>query len=162
MRKHLKIVENNKASKGLRFANYFVDLFTFYILFTCAFLMLLTISPAFNSWISNINSITDRLLSIVCYVVYIFIIESVTGGRSLGKLITGTKVIMIDGSKPSVSNFFIRNITRGIILIDQLSFFGETGLHDSWSDTRVISIKNYEAEKQVRTDIEDLGKKEIA
>ena len=73
----------------------------------------------------------------------------------------GSKVIMTDGTEPTLKDYLIRNICR-LVPFDGLSFLGENGWHDSWSDTRVISIKNYQAEKQAKSDIEDLGKKEIA
>ena len=160
MRKHLRIIEDNRASQGIRFANYIVDLVTFYIIYFMITGLLLLISPAFNGWLSNASDMTQRLTGILSYITFSFLIESATGGRSIGKLITGTKVIMIDGTKPTVGNFFLRNIIRGIILVDQLSFFGENGFHDSWSETRVINIKNYESERQAKDDINSLGTKE--
>ncbi len=86
--------------------------------------------------------------------------EYFTNGRTVGKYITGTKVITVDGKRPTLKEYFIRNMIR-IIPIDSLSFFGENGWHDSWSDTRVINIRNYDVERQTKSDIEDLGKKEI-
>ncbi|ALR31243.1 MULTISPECIES: RDD family protein [Chryseobacterium] len=161
MRKYLRIVDNHRATKGQRFGNYIIDLISFYIVYFMFGGILLIISPAFNHWISNSSELSQRLMGILSYISYCFLMESITGGRSIGKLITGTKVIMIDGSKPKIGNFFVRNIIRGIILVDQLSFFGENGLHDSWSETRVINIKNYESEKQVKSEIEGIGAKEI-
>lgn len=162
MRKHLVIIERHRASKGSRFANYLIDLVAFYIAFFIILTILMIISPAFREWIANSNDLLQRLMGIISYILFSFFIEAVTGGRSLGKLITGTKVIMIDGQKPSVGNYFLRNIIRGIILIDQLSFLGENGIHDSWSNTRVISIKNYDAERQLKSDINTIGTKEMS
>lgn len=161
MIKHLRIIEDNRADKGIRAANYFVDLISFYIIYVFIFLLLLKISPAFNVWAVNLNPIADRLMSIVGYISYMFLVETLTGGRSLGKLITGTKVIMIDGTQPSVGDYFLRNIIRGIILVDQLSFFGENGFHDSWSKTRVINIKKYESERQAKSEISSIGTKDF-
>ncbi|MFP3593325.1 RDD family protein [Chryseobacterium sp. SIMBA_038] len=160
MRKHLRIVEDHRADKGLRVANYFIDLIIFYIVYFVIIGILLAISPAFNGFVANMSTITDRLLLIISYVLYSFLIETLTGGQSIGKLITGTKVIMIDGTKPTVGNFFVRNCIRGIIIIDQFSFLGDNGFHDNWSDTRVIKVKNYVAEKQAKDDINSLGAKE--
>jgi uncharacterized RDD family membrane protein YckC len=162
MRKYLRIVDNHRATKGQRFANYIIDLISFYIIYFMFTGILLIISPAFNHWVSNSSELSQRFVGILSYISYCFLIESITGGRSIGKLITGTKVIMIDGSKPKVGNFFVRNIIRGIILVDQLSFFGENGLHDSWSETRVINIKDYESERQAKDDINLIGTKDIS
>ncbi|WP_435523038.1 hypothetical protein [Chryseobacterium indoltheticum] len=49
-----------------------------------------------------------------------------------------------------------------LVPFDALSFFGENGWHDSWSDTRVINIKNYQAERQTKNEIDNIGVKEIA
>jgi len=161
MRKYLQIVDRHRASKGARLVNYLIDLIAFYIVFFVLLMILMAISPAYRGWIANSSDIAQRLLGIISYILFSFFMEAVTGGRSLGKLITGTKVIMIDGQKPSVGNYFLRNIIRGIILVDQLSFLGENGFHDNWSSTRVVNIKNYEAERQLKSDINSIGAKEM-
>ncbi|HCA07883.1 RDD family protein [Chryseobacterium sp.] len=159
MRKYLQIIDRNRASKGARFANYMIDLIAFYIVFFVIMLIITLINPAYGRWFANTHDLLQRLIGIISYTLFSFLIEAATGGRSLGKLITGTKVIMTDGEKPSVGDYFLRNIIRGIVLIDQLSFFGENGLHDSWSNTRVINIKNYDAERQLKSDINSIGAK---
>ncbi|KFF23026.1 RDD family protein [Chryseobacterium sp. JM1] len=159
MRKYLQIIDRHRASKGARFANYMIDLVAFYIVFFVILLVITLINPAYGRWFANTHDLLQRLIGIISYALFSFFIEAVTGGRSLGKLITGTKVIMTDGEKPSVGDYFLRNIIRGIVLIDQLSFFGENGLHDSWSNTRVINIKNYDAERQLKSDINSIGAK---
>ncbi|MBB6372016.1 RDD family protein [Chryseobacterium shigense] len=161
MRKYLQIVDRHRASKGTRFANYLIDLVAFYIFFFVILMIVMTISPAYREWLANSSDLAQRLMGIITYILFSFLMETVTGGRSLGKLITGTRVIMIDGQKPSVGNYFLRNIIRGIILVDQLSFLGENGFHDNWSNTRVINIKDYEAERQLKSDINSIGAKEI-
>jgi uncharacterized RDD family membrane protein YckC len=161
MRKYLQIVDRHRASKGARFANYLIDLVAFYIVFFIILMILMPISPAFREWIANTSDIAQRLLGIISYILFSFFMEAITGGRSLGKLITGTKVIMIDGEKPSIGNYFVRNIIRGIILVDQLSFLGENGFHDNWNSTRVVNIKDYEAERQLKSDINSIGAKEM-
>ena len=161
MRKYLQIVDRHRASKGARFANYLIDLVAFYIVFFIVIMILMLISPAFKEWIVNSGDLVQRLLGVISYILFTFFVETFTGGRSLGKLITGTKVIMTDGQKPSAGNYFLRNIIRGIILVDQLSFLGENGFHDQWSNTRVINIKDYEAETQLKSDINSIGAKEM-
>ncbi|MEF9476807.1 hypothetical protein ACR1PO_06925 [Chryseobacterium sp. RRHN12] len=54
-----------------------------------------------------------------------------------------------------------RSLSR-IVPFDGLSFLGVNGWHDSLSETRVINLKNYQAEIQAKSEIEALGKKEIA
>ncbi|MCT2562641.1 RDD family protein [Chryseobacterium herbae] len=159
MRKYLQIIDRHRASKGARFANYMIDLVAFYIVFFIILMLLTVINPAYGEWLANAHDLALRLLGIISYALFSFLVEALTGGRSLGKLITGTKVIMTDGQKPSVGDYFLRNMIRGIIVVDQLSFLGENGLHDSWSNTRVINIKNYDAERQLKSDINSIGAK---
>lgn len=168
--KYLQIVDRHRASKGTRFLNYIIDGIFGYILVLLFFGLLLIIYSFISgstlievgTSMQNINPLLDRIITLGCCAMFMFLIETVTKGRSLGKLITGTRVIMIDGSKPTIGNYFLRNIIRMLPLIDQLSFLGENGFHDSWSNTRVINIKDYEAENQLKNDINSIGTKEIA
>ncbi|MCC9644682.1 RDD family protein [Rhodopirellula sp. JC740] len=64
-------------------------------------------------------------------------------GATLGKFITGTRVIAADGGKAGFGKIIGRNLAR-MIPFDPLSFlFGDktTGWHDSISGTRVIDIR---------------------
>lgn len=169
MRKYLQIVDRHRASQGLRFANYIIDLIFSYIFILIIFGVLgIVYALIADSSVEeigykmeNINPILDRLITLSAYLLIMFLTELITQGRSIGKLITGTKVIMIDGTSPTVGNYLLRNIIRGIPLVDQLSFFADkSGLHDKWSQTCVILKKDYEAELQLKSDINTLGTKE--
>ncbi|ASK30559.1 hypothetical protein CEY12_10755 [Chryseobacterium sp. T16E-39] len=171
MRKYLQIVDRHRASQGLRLVNYIVDFIFSYIII----LVLLGLSGIAFALITgstveeigyrmeNMNPMLDRLITLSAYLLVMFLTETISRGRSLGKLITGTKVIMIDGSTPTVGNYLLRNIIRGIPFVDQLSFLADkSGLHDKWSQTCVIIKKDYEAELQLKSDINSLGEKEIS
>ena len=93
--------------------------------------------------------------------IYYFLTESYLNGRSIGKMITGTRVISTDGTKPSTKQILNRCLYR-IIPFESFTFFGTDGWHDSLTDTRVINYKNYLAETQLKEEIEDIGKREIA
>ncbi|MBK1897920.1 RDD family protein [Chryseobacterium paridis] len=170
MRKYLQIVDRHRASQGLRLANYIIDFIVSYI-FVLILLGLSGITYAFITGstveeigyrMENMNPMLDRLITLSAYLFVMFLTETISKGRSLGKLITGTKVIMIDGTSPSVGNFLLRNIIRGIPFVDPLSFLADkSGLHDKWSQTCVIVKKDYEAELQLKSDINTLGTKEI-
>jgi uncharacterized RDD family membrane protein YckC len=169
MRKILKIVEYNKATKWQRFANYFIDkiiiniffaLIGIVAVFTDEILGIYYFSE-FIDQIGEIGRLADIVLTAFVYFLYCFLMEYFTGGRTIGKYITGTKVIMTDGQVPTLQDYFLRNLYR-LVPFDTLSFLGENGWHDSWSDTRVIHIKNYEADRQAKSDIESIGTKEFA
>lgn len=168
MRKIFKIIEDNRASKGVRFANLIIDRIVVYILFflfgTFSVLMyqLLNIDFFLNitDKLSQLNRVEDIVVTSLFYFIYLFLMEYFTKGRTVGKYITGTKVLTTEGTIPTLQECFIRNISR-LVPFDAFSFLGEgNGWHDNWSDTRVINIKNYLAEKQAKDDINSLGAKE--
>lgn len=168
MKKLLRIVESNKASLGLRFANLIIDRIVIYISFflfgTFSVLIYQVLNIEFflniTNRLSQLNRLEDILITSFAYFLYLFLMEYFTKGRTVGKFITGTKVISTDGKSPTFQDFLIRNISR-LVPFDAFSFFGQNGWHDNWSDTRVINIKNYKAERQVKEDINSIGAKEI-
>jgi uncharacterized RDD family membrane protein YckC len=168
MRKYLRIVDNNRATKGIRFANFMIDRVIFNLFFFAIGFLGVLIDKAIGSYyftnlfikVSEVNRLVDILVTSVLFSIYTFLMEYFTQGRTIAKYITGTKVITTNGQTPTLNEFFIRNISRAVPF-DALSFLGETGWHDSWSDTRVVNIKNYESERQVKSEIETLGTKEI-
>ena len=167
MKKLLKIIESNKASLGIRFANLIIDrvvifaLFFFFGLFSSFTYQLLNIEFFINitDTLANLSKVQDIILTSSVYFIYLLLMEYFTKGRTIGKYITGTKVISTDGLEPTFQDYFIRNISR-FVPFDAFSFFGENGWHDNWSDTRVINIKNYKAERQAKDDINSLGTKD--
>lgn len=169
MRKILKVVEYNRATKWQRFANYFIDKLIIniaFLLFGFAAVFIDNILGTYHLTqfiykLSQIGRLADIVLTSIIYFIYTFLMEYFTQGRTIGKYITGTKVIMTDGETPTINELFVRNLSR-LVPFDGLSFLGENGWHDNWSDTRVVNIKNYEAEKQAKSEIESLGAKEIA
>ena len=105
------IVQNNRASRGTRFANYFIDIIVFYIFifFFGVFLgILATIGIEVPlQWFLYLeeNLAADYLFTGILYFVYIFSIEYFTKGKSIGKFITKTKVVSIDGTTPTQKDF---------------------------------------------------------
>jgi uncharacterized RDD family membrane protein YckC len=128
-----------RTSKGKRFTNYLIDLVCVYIL---ALILGLTIG-AIGSIAPDIIQILDNkwlfyLLGIILPVVYYTVLES-DNGRTVGKYITKTKVVMETGKKPDFKTILIRSLCRCIPL-EQFSFLGDEGLHDRLSKTSVIDI----------------------
>lgn len=109
------------------------------------------------------KNLTFTLITLLVYLTlsssYFFFMEFYLG-KTIGKYITGTEVISIDGNKPTAQQIVVRTLSR-IVPFDSLSFLGNNGWHDSWSDTRVINGKNYVAEKQSKEEINNIGIKEI-
>lgn len=102
--------------------------------------------------------------------VYYFVCEAFCNGRTLGKLITGLRVVDIDGNRPSVGKIAIRTLCR-LIPFDYLSFFStdkwssEENLdgfwHDSLSKTYVVRVKMIAKYKELEAQGENVVKREI-
>ena len=134
MARTLQIVERNKAEKIYRLINYIIDLVV------CAFMMWFfflgfllyqyfvlgtTIEESYDQ--ANINNpLIERILILLMYGLLMFVMEAAIKGRSLGKLITGTKVIKTDGSELIITDLLKRNFIRAVPF-DQLSFVGNKG-----------------------------------
>lgn len=132
------------ASKGKRFANFIIDLLSFYVVLMFAAFLLgifqVILEKDLTSWMTDINPLLDRLVSMLLYATYMSIIELIFKGKSLGKLITKTRAVNIDGTLMDTSNTIRRNFCR-IIPFDQLSFLGDGCWHDKFSDTMVVDLK---------------------
>jgi len=140
-------LEYCRASSGQRMANYLIDLLVFYIIIFFWGAAIEILSPGSLSEMDEVNPLLDRVVSILFYGIVMFGIETAFQGRTLGKLITGTKAIDRDGGTPSFKQLLIRNFTRAVPF-NALSAFGSpcTPWHDTWSDTLVVDVKKLDLE----------------
>lgn len=165
--KEFTVTDEMLASKGKRLLNYFIDLAFFYALFMLLGMLLYLIAELttneeliyFLIELENFNPLIDRLLTAVLLVIYYVILESLSQ-KSIGKLITRTKVVLENGEKPAFEVFIKRSLCR-IIPFDQLSFLGKKGWHDSISKTYVIDDKVFEEQKNHHKNFQQLGSKEL-
>lgn len=165
MRKHLRIVEDNRSSKGTRLANYILDLIAlaiinFIISFAAVILYYIT-GISFFYYYNNNGLFWEFITGAVVGFIYYFLWENFSNGRTLGKYITNTQVLSIDGTKPSTQQIIYRSLCR-IVPFNALSFLGENGWHDSWTETRVVNIAQYNETVNAKREIESIGTKEIA
>lgn len=167
MARILQVVERNKADKGYRFLNYLIDFgFSVMVIVVLAFIYVIAqyfitgkdMDEAMDE-ITNVNPLLDRIGTLLLYGLIMFLMEKFSNGRSLGKLITGTKVVKADGSELTTDDLLKRNFTRAVPF-DQLTFLGNTGWHDGWSNTRVVRVKDYDRARAAQNEIESLGAKE--
>lgn len=81
------------------------------------------------------------MIYLVCYIGYLayFITFEHLFGKTLGKMATNTKVVMLDGTKPKLIKLVMRSFAR-LIPLDFISYFSKNprGWHDTISDTIVI------------------------
>lgn len=151
------------ASKGLRFANYIID----YIIqaalgaaigFVLGFIADLTGSYGLIDFFFYSGRLMEFIFGYLVLFIYYTTFETLTG-RSLGKYVTNTKVVLYDGSKPAFSDIAARSLSR-MIPLEQFSFLGELGKgwHDSISKTYVVDIKKFEARRQTLEDLDEIGR----
>jgi uncharacterized RDD family membrane protein YckC len=131
------------VSSGKRFANFILDLiFVYAFEFMIGFILgvVAVIIGKYDQLIIVLNtSSVSTGIGIASWVAYFLILEGFWG-RTLGKLITKTKVVMPDGSKPDFIHILGRTFAR-IIPFEPLSFlFNPSGWHDSLSRTMVVPV----------------------
>ena len=61
-------------------------------------------------------------------------------GYTLGKLLTGTKAIRVDGLQMTFKDVVIRSLSR-IVPFEVFSGLGDKPWHDSWSRTMVVKTR---------------------
>jgi uncharacterized RDD family membrane protein YckC len=123
------------ATYGRRLANLLIDLVVLYLFNS------LLIYPLTNHFFENYW--TGFLVALSFGILYFFIFEALFQ-RTPGKFITGTKVIMDDGSKPTAGTILKRTLIR-YIPFESISVFTsqdphkrDTWWHDRWVSTRVV------------------------
>ena len=133
-----------KASTGKRLANYLIDLVTFYIFFFTIGVVMIpgTMVAGEATTYTRSFSFFDRLLMLLLYGIFMFIVEIIFKGKSLGKLITGTRAVNEDGSPLTAKSALLRGLSRAVPF-DQFSALGSPSYpwHDRWSHTIVIDEK---------------------
>lgn len=128
------------AGKWRRFFNYLIDyaaMVTLGIALGTPLALLLgkdALEPIWN--------LPDFVFSLLLTLIYYLPFELLTGGRTIGKFITGTKVVNEDGEKPSTGQVFARTFSR-MVPFEPFSFLGVMGRgwHDTWSKTYVIECR---------------------
>ncbi len=126
-----KQIENNQVSSLIRFLHFVIDTFAWLIV---ASIIGRLLTPLLTG--TNENILAYFILAVSFFSYYIFM-ES-TYQKTIGKIITKTKVITTDGKKPNTADIVRRTICR-LIPFDRVSyFFSSNGFHDKLSDTSVV------------------------
>lgn len=126
------------AGTGKRFLNILIDIIVYYILLFCLGIFL-ALSGKID-FITEDNTTAIYLFAFTSYVSYFFLCELLFKGRTIGKLLTGTKVVNEDGSDPGAKTYFLRSLSR-LVPFEPFSAFGWRPWHDRWTNTYVIDVK---------------------
>lgn len=127
------------ASGGKRLLNYIIDYIAMYVL-----LFILGFIGGSLSLVSNSPEEANMILGFVFllfFPAYYVLMEHYTG-KTIGKYLTKTRVVDMDGNKPTLGKATLRTLCR-IIPFEAFSFLGSpcVGWHDSITKTRVIDDK---------------------
>ena len=131
-------VDSNVVGSGIRFLNLIIDSIIWYILIVITYFLFWIIIPTSVS-ISNgfIVGIINLIIIFVPLFAYHSLME-IKFQKTIGKYITKTRVVKLNGEKPESSDIISRTFCR-LIPFDRISFlFMKNGIHDFLSKTKVI------------------------
>lgn len=139
-----KVVFYHPAGNGKRLLNYLLDQAgIFAVGIALGFVLILLeeagAAPGAASWL---ETVPDLLVGLVLGSAYYLSLEMLSC-RTLGKLLTGTKVVDIEtGGKPGFGRMLGRTLSR-FIPFEPLSFLGHKpgGWHDRFSGTMVVDLR---------------------
>lgn len=127
-------VDSNVVGSGIRFVNLLIDFIVWLVLaFIISFVIGLFVQPTDQGMISLIGYI----LIFGTFIAYYAIME-IKFQKTIGKFVTKTKVVKMNGEKPTDGDIITRTFCR-LIPFDRLSFlFVKNGIHDFLSKTKVV------------------------
>lgn len=114
------------VDRGTRFANYVIDM----ILAMVFFFIVVAFTLGGGEG-------TLQLGSYIIIPFYYVLTEGLLGGRSIGKMVTGTVAIRTDGAPLTWGNIFGRAFSRLVPFEAISALFGEPW-HDKWTNTTVV------------------------
>lgn len=121
--------DTKKVSSLTRFLNFIIDTICWFI-----------IAGILTFWLDandNLQQLLGYLILLVSYIGYYTFME-VKYQKTIGKFITKTQVVNIDGTTPNFSDIIRRTFCR-LIPFDRISFlFTPNGFHDRLSETTII------------------------
>jgi len=129
-----KKVDSNVVGSGIRFLNFIIDFITGMILATIIgfiFSILIVLNDSF---------LAQLFVYFMFFGIFFFYysIMEIKFQKTVGKFVTKTKVVKLDGEKPNTSDIITRTFCR-FIPFDRISFlFVRNGIHDYLSKTKVV------------------------
>jgi len=121
------------AGKGRRFLNLIIDSFCYYFAVLLVSFAMAIANPSLLE-----NSLLGALVSLGTMLCY-YVGFEVLFGRTIGKLLTGTRVVTLSGARPRFGQVVIRSLSR-MVPFEPFSCLSDppVGWHDQWSGTRVV------------------------
>ncbi|WP_179352008.1 RDD family protein [Winogradskyella vidalii] len=104
-------INQNVASIGDRMFGYLIDSAVIFLYTLGVFLLLTTLNLDMgDTWAIYL------LVSLPAFLYYV-LLETFMNGKTVGKMLMKTRVVKLDGSKPSFANYFVRWILRIIDVV---------------------------------------------
>lgn len=157
----LYVTDDLLANKTKRFLGYLID-YVLAFLFLSAFGFVAGVLSQIGYdgmyiWITSMNPISEICFNLSITLLYYIFFEGIAQ-LTLGKIITGTKVVLYDGTKPEVNVILIRTLCR-LIPFEAFSFLGETsrGWHDGLSKTYVVDTKKFKEALELKNSFDSIG-----
>jgi uncharacterized RDD family membrane protein YckC len=135
-----EVVEiHTPVSRWLRLANFVIDYIAMIVSVGLLFFIIGMIAG--EDGITGLESTPDIVFGVIMFLVYYLPLEAL-GGRTVGKLVTGTKIVTEEGTKPSFRQVFGRTLSR-LVPFEPLSFFRKGGRswHDTWPGIYVVKSR---------------------
>lgn len=135
------------ASTGKRFCNYLIDRtiavggLPALIGLALGFAEQAGLASGWLTWLEESSWLTQYSFGALISFIYFAGMESLTG-LTIGKLVTGCKVISNDGTRPKPAQVVGRTLAR-FVPFEPFSFLGglPSGWHDRWSNTCVVDVR---------------------
>lgn len=158
----IEVEHDMLAPKMQRFANMLVDSIIMSILMGLIVVVAVIIyrfleNDSMLLWLMELNPFEAYLFASLVNTLYYVLLESTTGG-TIGKFITNTRVVTLNGQKPPLKSIVIRSLVR-LIPFEGFSFIGNysNGWHDNLSGTAVVHINNFEIAVRLKKHFAEIG-----
>jgi uncharacterized RDD family membrane protein YckC len=137
------------ATQGTRFGTYVIDRILSFGLSMVLAMAYFAMNPAAAESFDDTTAsgkLLDYASGYLSLILYYVFFETVCNGRTVGKMICGTRALTVEGEIMSLGTVVKRTLCR-IVPFDALSFLGAfgNGWHDRWSDTMVVTENSYNA-----------------
>ncbi|NSL90312.1 RDD family protein [Chitinophaga solisilvae] len=124
------------ATREQRFINFLID----YAVYVVALGIVAYIFGATFMSDSLGTQLLLQLLFLAMYVGYYYFMETFMDGRTLGKMVTGTRAVLKNGNRMPSGKILLRSLARAVPF-EPFSAFGTSPWHDEWTGTVVIKSK---------------------
>jgi len=140
-KEEIENANSNIVSSGVRFINFLIDTTVCFIgAFVLGLIPVLIFDVADVGVEQGLIPILFNLFLLITYIAYYIIMEN-KYHKTIGKFVTKTKVVKMNGDAPTKSDITTRTFCR-LIPFDRVSFFfTKNGIHDFLSKTKVVKDK---------------------